>query len=384
MVKKESVEKFGSSEKSMIFSQFGSCESSQSPVTERILHASRAQEEGGEMAKKGDFAEHPNFSTDSKKWAFLFPGQGAQYPGMGKDFYDAFPVARQVFEEADEHLGMQFSRLIFEGPAPELTLTKNSQVAIYITSVAILKTVQHHFPEIIPSVCAGLSLGEYTALTASGRASFKECLDLVKLRAELMQAACEEEKGSMQVVLGLDAQVVEDVVKELPAGTRVWVANLNCPGQVVIAGTPDGLIIAVEALKLKGAKRALPLDVSGAFHSGLMRSAQEKLAPRIESTEFVGSDIAFVMNVPGGFVEDLNDVRQYLIQQVASPVRWEKGVRSMVEQGVDCYLEMGPGKTLAGMNKRIGVAQPTFSIEKISDLEELTKNLMESYATVEG
>ncbi len=320
---------------------------------------------------------------DRKRWAFLFPGQGAQYPGMGKDFYDAVPVARQVFQEANEHLGMEFSRLIFDGPAPELMLTKNSQIAIYITSIAILKTVQHHFPEMVPTVCAGLSLGEYTALTASGRVSFTECLDLVRLRAALMHAACEEEKGSMQVVLGLEAQVVEDVVRELPAGARVWVANLNCPGQVVIAGTPEGLTLAVEALKLKGAKRALPLDVSGAFHSGLMRSAQEKLTPKIGSTKFVRSDIALVMNVPGGFVQDLNDVKQYLIQQVASPVRWEKGVHSMVAHGVECYLEMGPGKTLGGMNKRIGIMQPTFSIEKISDLEELTKHLMESYAIVE-
>ncbi len=326
---------------------------------------------------------------DKKRWAFLFPGQGAQYPGMGKDFYDSFPVARQVFQEADEHFEMEFSRLIFEGPASELTLTKNSQVAIYITSVAILRTVRYRFPEIFPFACAGLSLGEYTALTASNRVSFTECLDLVRLRAALMHAACEEEKGSMQIVLGLDAQVVQDAVKELPAGTRVWVANLNCPGQVVIAGTPEGLSLAGEVLKMKGAKRVLPLDVSGAFHSGLMRTAQQKLAPRIESTEFIKSDIALVMNVPGGLVEDPNQIRHYLIEQVASPVLWEKGVHSMVGQGVECYLEMGPGKTLAGMNKRIGVAQPTFSIEKISDLEELSrafpnKNLMESYATVEG
>lgn len=321
---------------------------------------------------------------DKKKWAFLFPGQGAQYPGMGKDFYDAFAVARHVFEEADAHLGSSFSRLIFEGPASELTLTKNSQVAIYITSVAILRTVQHHFPELTPAVCAGLSLGEYTALMASGRTTFKEGLDLVQLRAALMHAACEEEQGSMQVVLGLEAEVVEEVVSNLPPSVRVWVANLNCPGQVVIAGTPDGLELAVEALKLKGAKRALPLDVSGAFHSGLMRSAQEKLAPKIQATEFSGSDIALVMNVPGGYVDDLNDIRQCLIQQVASPVRWEKGVRAMVDQGIDVYLEMGPGKTLAGMNKRIGVSQPTYSIEKIADLEELSKKLMESYAIVEG
>lgn len=319
-----------------------------------------------------------------KKWAFIFPGQGAQYSGMGADFYEAFPVSRQVFDEADEHLGYPFSRLIFDGPAAELTLTKNSQVAIYITSIAILRAVQHHFPELAPSLCAGLSLGEYTALVASGRISFQEGLDLVRLRAQLMHAACEEQPGSMQVVLGLEAPVVEEVVRGLPQGTPVWVANLNCPGQVVIAGTPDGLTHAVDALKLKGVKRALPLDVSGAFHSGLMRSAQEKLAPRIQATEFIPSEISLVMNVPGDFVDDLVDVRQYLIDQVASPVRWEKGVRAMMDRGIDCYLEMGPGKTLAGMNKRIGVSQPTYSVEKVTDLEELIKNLTESYAAIEG
>ncbi len=321
---------------------------------------------------------------DKKKWAFLFPGQGAQYPGMGKDFYDAFAVAKEVFEEANEHLGFAFSKLVFEGPSAELTLTKNSQVAIYITSMAILRTVQHQFPELAPVVCAGLSLGEYTALTASGRATFKECLDLVCLRAKLMDEACQEKKGTMQVVLGLDAEVVEEVIRSFQGSIPVWVANLNCPGQVVIAGTPDALAAAVEALKLKGAKRALPLDVSGAFHSGLMRSAQEKLAPKILETQLKGSDIDFVMNVPGGYVENLSEVRQYLIQQVASPVRWEKGVRAMVDRGVDVYLEMGPGKTLAGMNKRIGVAQPTYSIEKVADLEESFKELMGSYAAVEG
>ncbi len=317
-----------------------------------------------------------------KKFAFVFPGQGAQYPGMGKDFYDAFPIARQVFEEADEFLQMPFSKLIFEGPASELTLTKNSQVAIFITSIAILKTVGQQFPEVMPTVCAGLSLGEYTALTASARSSFEDCLDLVRARALFMHEACEEEKGTMQVVLGLEADVVEDVINALSPANRVWLANLNCPGQVVIAGTPEGLAVAVEALKLKGAKRALPLDVSGAFHSGLMRSAQEKLAPKIQSTPLMESGVEFVMNVPGAYVEDLDAVRNYLIQQVASPVRWEKGVRAMVDKGIDIYLEMGPGKTLAGMNKRIGVTQQTISVEKVEDLDQLAK-VMESYATIE-
>jgi [acyl-carrier-protein] S-malonyltransferase len=309
----------------------------------------------------------------SKKWAFIFPGQGAQYPGMAKDFYEQFSIAKEVFEEADSVLGTPFSQLIFDGPAPELTLTKNSQVGIYIASIAILRTVQQNFPDLQPVVSAGLSLGEYTALTAAGKISFQDCLKLVRSRALYMHEACEQNKGGMQVILGLEAELVEEVVRELGAGSNVWVANLNCPGQVVIAGTQEGMELAVAALKAKGAKRALALDVSGAFHSGLMRVAQEKLAAEIRSTYLAESPIQLVMNVPGDYVSDLDAMRGFLIDQVASPVRWEKGVRAMMSQEIEGYIEMGPGKTLAGMNKRIGVLQPTLSIEKVSDLDELPK-----------
>lgn len=312
----------------------------------------------------------------AKKFAFIFPGQGAQYPGMGKDFYDQFPVARQTFEEADDFLKRPFSKLIFEGPADELTLTKNSQIAIYVASIAILRVVQEQHPELKPSVCAGLSLGEYTALTAAGKIGFIECLDLVRTRAEAMHQACEETKGTMQVVLGMTEEAVETVINELNPPHPVWVANLNCPGQVVIAGSLDAIALAADALKQKGAKRVLPLDVSGAFHSGLMRSAQEKLAAKIATVPFRESPIDIVMNVPGDFVAKTSEIRQALIDQVASPVRWEKGIRAMMESKVDIYIEMGPGKTLSGMNKRIGVAEPTFTVEKVTDLE--------FYATVES
>lgn len=319
----------------------------------------------------------------TKKYAFLFPGQGAQYPGMAKDFYDQFPVARQTFEEADQFLNQSFSKLVFEGPSAELTLTKNSQIAIFIASMAILRVVEQQFPELTPALCAGLSLGEYTALTAAGKISFTDCLDLVRTRAEAMHQACEETKGSMQVVLGMTEEAVDAVIRELNPPHPVWVANLNCPGQVVIAGSIEALAITADALKQKGCKRVLPLEVSGAFHSGLMRSAQEKLKAKIATVPFHESPIEIVMNVPGDFVTSVEEMRQVLIDQVASPVRWEKGIRKMMERKIDFYVEMGPGKTLSGMNKRIGVAEPTYSVEKIADLEELNK-LMGSYATVES
>lgn len=309
----------------------------------------------------------------SRKFAFLFPGQGAQYPGMGKEFYDQFAVARHTFEEADDFLQRPFSQLIFEGPAEELTLTRNSQIAIYIVSMAILRVVQERFPALHPSVCAGLSLGEYTALTAAQKMTFTDCLDLVRVRAEAMHLACTQTQGSMQVVLGMDEEALQEVLRGLGAPHPVWIANLNCPGQIVIAGSLEALAMAGDALKQQGAKRILPLEVSGAFHSGLMRSAQETLSEKIAAVSLKDSPIETVMNVTGDCVASVPQMRQALIDQVVSPVFWEKGIRRMMERGIEVYLEMGPGKTLSGMNRRIGVAEPTVSIEKTADLKELEK-----------
>ena len=307
------------------------------------------------------------------KFAFLFPGQGAQYPGMGKDFHDQFAVSREIFEEADDLLGQNFSRLIFEGPALDLTLTKNSQLAIYIVSMAIWRALAQQFPSIQPAVCAGLSLGEYTALTVSKKIAFADCLPLVQARAQFMNDACLAHEGSMQVILGLEARVIEKCIQEINPPHLVWVANLNCPGQVVIAGTKEGLAAGVEALLARGAKRALPLDVSGAFHSGLMKEAEMRLRPYLQEVSLHKTAIDCVMNVPGDYVSDLQQIRQFLMEQAISPVRWEQGVRRMVDQGIGHFIEMGPGKTLAGMNKRIGVASPTTSIEKVADLEGLSQ-----------
>ncbi|MBS0616352.1 MAG: ACP S-malonyltransferase [Verrucomicrobia bacterium] len=292
----------------------------------------------------------------NKKIAFIFPGQGAQYVGMGKQFYEAFPEARAVFDEAGDHL----KKIIFEGPMEELTQTAIAQVAIFVTSVAILRCIP-----IKPDVCAGLSLGEYTALVAAGRVDFASALKLVAARGKYMQEACEMEKGSMRVVLGLEESQVAACLSE-----GAWIANLNCPGQVVIAGNETALHAAEEKLKAAGARRVLPLEVSGAFHTPLMRPAQEKLQSLLLSAPLQSSDVELVMNVPGAFVQGAEEMRQNLIAQVASPTRWEKGIRAMMEAGVTTFIEIGPGKTLSGMNKKIGVGE-TFSVEKPADLAQL-------------
>jgi [acyl-carrier-protein] S-malonyltransferase len=296
------------------------------------------------------------------KKVFIFPGQGAQTVGMAKDFYDSFSVAKETVDEASDILNLNLCRLLFEGPEEELVLTKNSQPAIFVASFAILRCLQERFPEWEPWAAAGLSLGEYTALCAAKRLSFAEGLKLVAARGLAMHEACLENPGKMKVVLGLDPDVVEKALPE-----NVWIANLNCPGQVVIAG--KDLDSVDEILKAKGAKRVLPLDVSGAFHTPLMRSAQEKLRPLIESAPLQKSDIHLVMNVPGDVVED--NIKEQLILQVASPTRWEKGIRKLDEMGADLFVEIGPGTTLCGMNRKIGVRAKTVGVEKVSDLERL-------------
>lgn len=310
--------------------------------------------------------------SQSKKIAFLFPGQGAQYPGMGRDFIEQYAIARHVFEEADDILERKLSKIILEGPEASLMETKNSQTGLFVVCHAMLAVLSALFPSLKPSVCAGLSLGEYTALTAAKMIAFQACLPLVQYRGQFMNEACEKTKGTMVVVVGLEGGQVEEIVKKIDLPQDLWVANLNCPGQVVLSGTLKGIEKGTEAVKVAGAKRVLPLQVHGAFHSGLMREAEERLAEPISQAHLVKGDSALVMNVPGDFVQDISTIRQNLIKQVTHPVRWEQGIRAMQSQGVDLFIEIGPGKTLAGMNKRIGTSAPTVSIEKIEDLELLT------------
>jgi [acyl-carrier-protein] S-malonyltransferase len=308
-----------------------------------------------------------------KKAAFVFPGQGAQYPSMGRDFWQEYAIARETFEEADEILGKKLSTTVFEGPEQLLTETKNSQLGIYVCSIAILRVLQQLFPEVISSVNAGLSLGEYSALTASGRLRFAEGVSLVDHRARYMNDACEASQGTMAVVLGLEAALLEKIIAELHIPNDIWVANYNCPGQIVISGTLKGIQQATEALKANGAKRVLPLQVHGAFHSGLMKSAEERLTPIVETVPLQKIDSVIVMNVTGSAVNENSEIRRNLIKQVTHPVRWEQSMRYMIQEGVDFFLECGPGKILAGFNKRIGENVPFASIEKVADISMFEK-----------
>lgn len=314
-----------------------------------------------------------------KNIVFLFPGQGSQYKGMGHDVYEAYSSARKVFDTADHLLGFALSQLIFEGPEEELTLTKNSQVAIFVTSMALLEVFREKHPEITPIACAGLSLGEYAALCAAGKISFADCLMLVRARGLFMQEASEKYPGGLSAVLGLEAEDVETIIKDM--NTEVWVANLNCPKQVVISGTHQGLKAAEEKLKAAGAKRVLPLEVSGAFHSGLMKEAQEKLKEKIHQVAFVDTPVDVVMNVPGDCVREMQEIKKNLILQVASPTRWEKGIRLIESKPIDFYLEIGCGKSLCGMNKKIGTAAPTYNLEKLEDFEKIDHILLTGIAS---
>ncbi len=302
--------------------------------------------------------------------AFLFPGQGAQVVGMGKDFFTHYAKARAVFEQGDDLLNRSLSKIIFEGPAETLTETRNSQTGIYLTSMAILAVLQEQFPDIKPTVCAGLSLGEYSALTAAGHIPFETCLPLVQLRGDAMNEACVTTQGTMAALFGLSALDVEALVKEVNLPKDLWVANYNCPGQTVISGTLKGVEAGIEAAKAKGAKRAIPLKVHGAFHSGLMQLAEEKLARKMEEIEIQAGTSKVVMNVCGHFVSSGDEIRANLIKQVTSAVRWEQGIRSIMDD-IDLYIEIGCGRTLAGMNKQIGVYAPTLSINTLDDLDKL-------------
>jgi len=306
-----------------------------------------------------------------KKIAFLFPGQGSQYVGMGKDFFNTFSIAKQTFEEAEDILSWRISDLIFNGPLESLTLTKNSQLAIFINSVAILRTITQQIPDLMPYVCAGLSLGEYSALCASNLINFETALKLVRDRAYFMNDACEKTNGTMAAVLGLSDMQVEDIVTSISSDREVWVANYNCPNQTVISGSFEGVRYAGELLKENGAKRILPLTVHGAFHSGFMQSAQNSLSPKIMKTMLNPSEIKIVMNVVGDFVDDFDQIRSNLVSQITNSVRWEQSINKLKEASVDLYIEIGCGKTLSGMNKKMNLGDKTLSVDTVLDLDVL-------------
>ena len=279
--------------------------------------------------------------------AFIFPGQGAQFSGMGKDIYDANPKAKALFDNADRILGFDISRIMFSGSADELKQTNVTQPAIFIHSVAIALSQDTQFPDMV----AGHSLGEFSSLVANKTLAFEDALKLVSKRAQAMQKACELNPSTMAAILGLEDKVVEEICAAIDE--VVVAANYNCPGQLVISGSMKGIEIACERLKAAGAKRALPLQVGGAFHSPLMKPAREELAAAINATHFNAPVCPVYQNVNGLPSTNVSEIKKNLISQLTAPVRWTQSVQNMTKDGATIFIESGPGKVLQGLVKKI-------------------------------
>ncbi|NQX76343.1 ACP S-malonyltransferase [Gilvibacter sp.] len=286
--------------------------------------------------------------------AFLFPGQGAQFTGMGQDLYEASAEAKALFESANEQLGFSITDIMFTGDAEALKQTKVTQPAIFLHSVILAKVMGNDFA---PDMVAGHSLGELSALTASGALNFSDGLNLVSKRALAMQAACEIQPSTMAAVLGLEDAVVENVCEQTPG--IVVAANYNCPGQLVISGEVPAVEAACESLKEAGARRALMLPVGGAFHSPLMEPAREELAKAIENTNFKSPICPIYQNVTAAAVTDPEAIKSNLIKQLTASVRWTQSMQQMIADGAETFIEVGPGNVLQGLIKKIDRSKET-------------------------
>ena len=301
------------------------------------------------------------------KIAFMFPGQGAQYIAMGKDFYDAIPVCREMFELAGKASGLDVAGLCFE-ENDKINITEYTQIAMLAAEVAILKAVED--TGVKPDVTAGLSLGEYGALAASGVMSPEDVFKVVRQRGIYMQEAVPT-GGAMTAVLGLDASVIEKVCEETEG--IVSIANYNCPGQIVITGEEGAVAAAAQSLTEAGAKRCVPLKVSGPFHSQMLADAGDRLGKVLEEVAVCDIQVPYIANVTADYVTDKGQVKELLTKQVSSSVRWEQTIRRMIEDGVDTFIEIGPGKTLSGFMRKISREVKTVSIEKLEDLQKLSE-----------
>ena len=298
------------------------------------------------------------------KTAFLFPGQGAQKTGMGQDFYEKFPSAREIFDQASQWLSLDMKALCFE-KNDRLNLTEYTQAALVTTCLAMEKVVEEY--GLRPDVTAGLSLGEYCAIAVSGGMSVQDAITTVRKRGILMEQAVPAGEGSMAAVMGLDADKIQAVL----GGMKAEIANYNCPGQIVITGPKAAVEEASVKLKEAGARRVLPLTVSGPFHSSMLQNAGKELEKELSKVEFSSLKIPYVTNVTAQYVTDFKETKDLLAKQISSSVRWQQSVEKMLEDGVDTFVEIGPGKTLTGFMKKIAPDAKTYNIQKVEDLELL-------------
>ncbi|TJY43224.1 ACP S-malonyltransferase [Cohnella pontilimi] len=286
------------------------------------------------------------------KIAFVFPGQGAQAVGMGKDAYEQFEDARSVFDRADAVLGFPLTKLVFEGPEEELRLTANTQPALLAASVALLEVYKKQ--GVKPDFVAGHSLGEYSALVAAGVLDFEDAVRLVRARGQFMEQAVPAGQGGMAAVLGAEREPLEALCRDVSSAVGlVELANVNCPGQIVVSGSAEGVAAVVERGKEAGAKRVIPLEVSGPFHSSLMQPAADRLAGELAKAEFRNTSVPVVANVTAQPVTSGEEIRGLLVKQVVSPVLWEDTVRRLLAEGVDTFVEIGSGTVLAGLIRKV-------------------------------
>ena len=300
-------------------------------------------------------------SSQSADFAYIFPGQGSQTVGMGLELFNSSPAARSVFKEADEILEFGLSKLCFEGPEDVLRQTVNAQPALLVTSIALLASIAEACGEkTVPQAkyVAGHSVGEYAALVAAGALPFADALRLVRTRGILMQDAGQVHEGAMAAILGLDMAPVEQLCQQ----TGAEIANINCDGQIVISGPKQALVLAIDLARALGAKRAIPLVVSGAFHSSLMKPAVPGMTQALDRARFVDPQIPIISNVTGECLEEATELRQELVQQICSCVQWSKSVEYMALNGVHTFVEVGPGKVLTGLVKRIAADSETVNV----------------------
>lgn len=308
-----------------------------------------------------------------KKIAFVFPGQGAQFVGMGKDFYDEYDIAKKLFDEADDALGYSIKKMCFEGSEDDLKLTANTQPAILVVSVIAAELLKSE--GISASIAGGHSLGEYSALVAAGSLKFSDAVKIVHKRGQFMQEAVPVGEGSMAAIIGLDDEIIVDICKKSSEVGAVQAVNFNCPGQTVIAGTVKGVDAAVEKLKSAGAKKAVVLPVSAPFHSTLMKPAAEKLSAELDKAEILDAAFPIVANFTGKLETDSAEIKANLVSQADHPVKWIDCVTSMKNFGAEIFVECGPGKTLCGFNRRIDKQIKSLNVEDLTSLKKTLEAL---------